>query len=69
MPINLCLIDSGYKTEAVYDFCRRSKLAAVLLQVKAADILSIDQQLAFLEFIEARDQLGDGRFSRARMPH
>ena len=44
-------------------------MATVTFQVQAADVLAVDKQFTALEFVEARDQLGNARLARARMPH
>ena len=44
-------------------------MPAVILQVKAADVVPVDQDAALLKFIETRDELGDRGLARAGMPH
>ena len=44
-------------------------LPAVLGQVEAADVAPVDQELAALELVEARDQPGDAALARAGVPH
>ena len=46
-----------------------TQVAAVISQIKGADIAVIDQQLAALEFIEARHQFAQARLTGAGMPN
>ena len=45
-----------------------AQLAAILSQVKGADVESVNGQTASLKFVEARDQFGNGRLPRAGVP-
>src|SRR5690554_5029673 len=46
-----------------------AQLAAVTMQIESANVMPVNQQLSTLELIEARHQLTQARFTRARVAH
>ena len=44
-----------------------AELAAVRIKIEGTDVLAVDEQLAALEFVEARHQLAQARLARARV--
>src|SRR5581483_11610058 len=49
------------------DLRHNAQMPVIIVQVKAADIVSIDQDLSALELVEACNQLADARFTSPRM--
>src|SRR5690606_3597963 len=47
----------------------KTNLQPVLAQVERANVASVEQNLAALEFVETGDELADAALARARVPH